>query len=175
MKAFMFPDALKPRKGTSASTAKHLDCGGLLPGVDDIPYVSADFLLDDVFVPVEGEPRYATAVQPGHMTVWQLTTEESLALASGHLLTILSFSKEQPVLYPTITEIPLAQPEMPLLNVLARALVATIHSSEDWDEMGEEERDDWRKGVHKVVDVLEHYKARAAFDKQHREETDESA
>lgn len=167
MRPFCTNDSLKPRGLSSAPNAQVLEVGGILPGIPDIPYIHGEFYIEDVFFPRNGErPRISHAVVPANSTFWALTTEESLALATGGVLQILSFDKEQPVLYPCVAHVGFPPAELPALEAMAKAVVVEVLGPTAWEDMTTEVRQRWLSGLATASKVFLHYQRRAQYDSE---------
>jgi hypothetical protein len=146
MTFFVPPDSHKPRGLTSAPVAETFRVGGLVPGLDDIPYVRGDFAV-------------GTKMHSACCTFWRPDTEESLLLAAGGVLQILTFGPRPAVQHLSAALLDQDIPDTPVITGVARYMYERVHRT-SWDAASAEAKENWEKLASGAYDVFLHwYKA----------------
>ena len=180
MLPYMTPDSFNHAAADpNTPTVSVLRSGGIVPGVPDIPYISADFMLEDIFFPGENAPSYIkAAIAPAKMTYWALSDAEAAALASGGMLQILCFTKEQPPIYPMVTYVNREPTDAPILHAMAKATVGALYGPAEFNNMSPESQAEWVEAMRGAAEVVLHFKDRrdatAERERKRKEAEDES-
>jgi hypothetical protein len=134
MRPFVPRDS-KHNTGQDVASAKTADFHGLIPGVPDLPYIQATFLM------TEGDKG---ATCEAFATYWDPNSEERILLATGASLQCLSFT---PQIYPVklgVIGVNYERPEHALVETVASVLYSTGATSNiPWEQVSNGIRQLW--------------------------------
>ena len=137
---------------------KLLDCGGIVPNLYDIPYLTADAYLEGPFQPKDGTPfRDVSATGPAKWSYWDPTPQERLCIAAGGMIQILSLTKQQPPLIVNGLFVNRQVAMRPVLVAMARHLMARLNGSDLWDQTKPEEQEEWLRAMGDCTRIMDYW------------------
>lgn len=163
MHPFVLPEHAKPRVGTSAPTAKISPVGDLVAGVEDIPYLDADFAMHELKEVRWETPRgrergvqERSNLYRASCSFWEPDADERACIAAGGAVQVLDFRCNEPLIH--VGAMWCAPPAMPNQHVIESVAMTMYEQAAigAWSIAPESTKNIWRNNARKIVGIVSH-------------------